>query len=229
MIVELEGTLRDVSEDRIRVATGAMTYELFVPACDHDWWLRQLNEQVTAHTFQYFEAQGQGNVMLPRLIAFRSPQDRTFFEVFTTVKGIGNRKALRAMAIRPSAIASAIDCRDNKTLVSLPEIGKRSAETIIAELNGKVARFLIDPVDTTASGRKGRGGPGSTSESHDDASHDAPAVVTRHAAARDAVAALVSLGEPVHLAQQWIDRVLQDDPDVDDTGTIIQAAFHFKG
>jgi Holliday junction DNA helicase RuvA len=99
---------------------------------------------VTFVTFHYLEGQGQGAWFVPRLIGFLSPREREFFEVFTTVKGIGNRKALRAMAVEPAAIASAIARKDPAALSKLPEIGKRLAETIIAELSGKVEAFLSD-------------------------------------------------------------------------------------
>ena len=38
--------------------------------------------------------------------------------------------------------AAAIENKDAKFLVALPEIGKRTAETIIVELSGKVDRFV---------------------------------------------------------------------------------------
>jgi Holliday junction DNA helicase RuvA len=75
-------------------------------------------------------------------VGFAARQDRAFFELFTTVKGIGNRKALKAFAVEPAAIARAIQARDVKALTQLPEVGKRLAETIVAELHGKVEAFL---------------------------------------------------------------------------------------
>jgi Holliday junction DNA helicase RuvA len=97
---------------------------------------------VTLVTLQYLESEGQGASYLPRLIGFPTDQDRRFFGVFTTVKGIGNRKALRAMAVEPAAIARAVASKDAKELQKLPEIGKRLAETMIAELHGKVDGYL---------------------------------------------------------------------------------------
>jgi Holliday junction DNA helicase RuvA len=62
-------------------------------------------------------------------------------QVNTSV-GPHNRKALRALAIDPAAVARAIVGKDASALQQLPEIGKRLAETIIAELSGKVESYL---------------------------------------------------------------------------------------
>jgi Holliday junction DNA helicase RuvA len=102
----------------------------------------KIGQTVTLVTLQYLESEGQGASYLPRLIGFPTDQDRRFFGVFTTVKGIGNRKALRAMAVEPAAIARAVASKDAKELQKLPEIGKRLAETMIAELHGKVDGYL---------------------------------------------------------------------------------------
>ncbi len=71
------------------------------------------------------------------------------------MKGIGNRKALRAMSVEPARIAAAIQARDIRALTQLPEIGKRLAETVVAELSGKVAAFLtpaeVKSLDAAAS------------------------------------------------------------------------------
>ncbi|MCH8509896.1 MAG: hypothetical protein LAT64_14165 [Phycisphaerales bacterium] len=75
------------------------------------------------------------------MVAFATPDEREFFDLFTSVKGLGTRRALRALAKEPSHIAAAIVAKDAKALQQLPEIGKRLAETVIAELSGKVDRF----------------------------------------------------------------------------------------
>lgn len=104
----------------------------------------RVGQRVTLVTIEYLEGQGQGTSFIPRLIGFESAADRDFFELFTTVKGIGNRRALRAMAKPPGVIARAVAERDAKSLTQLPEIGKRLAETVIAELHGKVDGYLSE-------------------------------------------------------------------------------------
>lgn len=159
MIGRLTGTLESLDELTALVSPGGgVAYEVSVPAFLVERLEHTRGREVTFVTFHYLEGQGQGAWFVPRLIGFLSPREREFFEVFTTVKGIGNRKALRAMAVEPAAIASAIARKDPAALSKLPEIGKRLAETIIAELSGKVEAFLSDaPVaqlETKSSGLK---------------------------------------------------------------------------
>src|SRR5712671_6350629 len=92
----------------------------------------------------YLEGQGQGTSFVPRVLGFATPREREFFELFTTVKGLGNKRALRALAREPVEIAGAIAEKNTRALQELPEIGKRLAETVIAELTGKVEKFVVD-------------------------------------------------------------------------------------
>jgi len=71
------------------------------------------------------------------------PSDREFFRLFTTVPGIGVRKALRCLTIAVRDIARAIENKDSAVLTRLPGIGPRMAQKIIAELSGKAARFAL--------------------------------------------------------------------------------------
>jgi Holliday junction DNA helicase RuvA len=81
--------------------------------------------------------------LTPRLIGFLRPEDKRFFELFITVKGIGPKRALRAMVEPMGQIAAAIESKNTRFLVGLPEIGKRTAEQIVAELAGKVTEFAV--------------------------------------------------------------------------------------
>src|SRR5690349_11262482 len=142
MISRLEGTLLALENGRALLGAGHITYELMIPGADQQRLNTQLNQTVCFHTLYYFENQNQGAAYVPRLIGFNCPEDRAFFELFTTVKGIGNRKALRSLQLPFGTIASAIAEKDVDLLKSLPEIGKRTAETIIVELSGKVDQYI---------------------------------------------------------------------------------------
>ena len=94
MISRIEGTLVDVSDGvaEVRVSAG-LIYQVLVPSCDAGALLMMTGREVAFHTLHYFESQGQGSHFVPRLIGFSSRQQRAFFELLTTVKGIGNRTA----------------------------------------------------------------------------------------------------------------------------------------
>lgn len=144
MITRLTGTLEQIQDGAADVALPAqgLAYQVLVPAFLAPRLMLRLGQTVTLHTLQFLDSPNQGATLLPRLVGFSTPLERQFFELFTTVKGIGNRKALRALAVEPGEIARAIQGRDARALTELPEIGKRLADTIVAELHGKVERFL---------------------------------------------------------------------------------------
>lgn len=155
MISRIEGILEDLVEGVAEVRVDdAVVYEVLVPACDAGDLLAMQGKRVRLYTLHYLESQGQGSHFVPRLIGFNSPGQRAFFELLTTVKGIGNRKALRAMQVPHARMAEAIASGDAKFLATLPEIGKRTAESTIVELKGKLDQFVRNPA-LVGAGRKG--------------------------------------------------------------------------
>ncbi len=199
MIGRIEGVLESVSGGvaAVSMPQAGMTLEVMVPAYTSARLGGSLGNEVTFHTLFYFESQGQGTNMWPRLAGFLSVEDRAFFELFTTCKGIGNRKALRAMSLPANQIAAAIADRDTALLQSLPEIGKRTAETIVASLRGKVDQFVT--AESTAAGSKAAAAEGE------------PAAGGSGAMSREVLGILINLGENRVQASAWIDQVLTDD------------------
>ena len=188
MIARIAGKLEELREGSAYVsAGGGITYEVLVPACDVERLARRVGQEVVLHTIHYLEGDPSHGAQTPRLVGFLNEMDRKFFRLFTTVKGIGNRKALRAMARPPAEMAAAIAGKDAHFLVALPEIGKRTAEQIIAELSGKVDEFA-------ASG------------------FTAPAAELPQAAT-EALSVLVQLGERRADAAALIERVLAVAPE----------------
>ncbi len=224
MITQLEGKLVAAQTGSIAVNLQGFTYELLTPVADEIHWRDHVNQTVRLFVFHYLEAQGQGNVFLPRLIGFTNVADREFFQLFTKVKGIGYRKALRIMVMPAVAIAEAIAGRDVALLKTLPEIGKRTAETIIAELHEKMDPFLAKLEVAREFGGGGTSGRGSKSAEN----IEGKTAASRHSRARDALTVLVQLGENRVNATQWIDRVLADDEEVQTVEEIVNAAFRYR-
>jgi Holliday junction DNA helicase RuvA len=179
-------------------APGLAGFDVWLEVMTPQYVARRLatsiGQPVTFWTMAYLEGQNQGSSFIPRLIGFSTAREREFFELFTTVKGIGNRRALRALAEDPGAIAGAVMRGDAKALTQLPEVGKRLAETIIAELKGKVDAFADLEVEIKGTGRRAGGGVTPTS--------------TRSTAEEDAVAALMNLGQKRDEAERNIAKVV---------------------
>lgn len=191
MIHSISGRVVEARSQSVIVNPGgvaaAVELEVMVPAYWAETASASRGKAVRLYTKLHLESQNQGAAFSPRLLGFPTIEDRAFFDLFTSVKGVGLRKALKAMAIEPGAIIAAIAAKDAKALQQLPEIGKRMAETIIAELHGKLGAFtasasgFIEPVAAQES-------VGPTAE---------------------AVSALVSLGQTRAEAEQAVARAVR--------------------
>jgi Holliday junction DNA helicase RuvA len=214
MIARITGILEQIDENGALIAlpgaqdgTG-IAHEILVPAYLGARLERQLGQLVTLHTIEHLEPQAQGASFVPRIIGFASAQERRFFALFTTVKGVGMRRALRALVMTPGEVAQAIAERDPKALVELPEIGKRLAETMIAELHGKVDAYLpaaASPSDARASSQIEPGRMASEP-------------------ARRAIAALIRLGEHEREAQALVRRALEAEPSIASADELVAMA-----
>lgn len=203
MIGRIQGQL-DAIEGATAMVTlgqpeqGSLTYEVMLPAYIALRLQTEIGQRISLLTFHFVESIGQGTTLIPRLAGFLTPQDRDFFELFTTCKGVGNKRALRAMTMEPQQIAQAIADRDVATLQTLPEIGKRMAETVVATLHGKVDAFITP--QGSAVGKTGKSAKGQS----------AAAPATAGSIARQALEVLVQLGEQRNTASQWIDQIMRD-------------------
>jgi holliday junction DNA helicase RuvA len=208
MISALTGELRDVGEDRVRLQVGALLFELLVPAADTHLLQAGVGSEMTFHTLFYLQGEASGGYIEPRLIGFLRPDDREFFELFITVKNIGPRKALRAFAVPTGEIAHAIEMKDTRFLIGLPEIGKRTAEQIVAELSGKCGRFVSVAAGTRSS--------------------PAPAASKRSADEEDAILTLIALGERRVDAEQLLDRAKLANPKLVTAETLVREMLRLR-
>jgi Holliday junction resolvasome RuvABC DNA-binding subunit len=107
------------------------------------------------------------------------------------------------MSVPSSQIAQAIAQGDERFLAGLPEVGKRTAGQIVAQLGGKVERFL------------------------------APSAAPLPAAAlsgaeRLALDILVRWGDRRADAQRWIALALEAEPGLREPDEIVRAAYRAK-
>jgi Holliday junction DNA helicase RuvA len=148
MISRITGTIIHLREDRVTVEHDGIAYDILIPGGIVHRLRQMRGKQVTLYTFHYLEGGMGGSNAIPRLAGFMNDIDREFFEKLITVPGMGIRVALKALSAPVQSIARAIESKDVAALVSLPGVGKRTAEKIIAELNGKLAKFALIRDDT---------------------------------------------------------------------------------
>lgn len=191
MIVRISGTLTDVHEDAVVVERDGLAYEVLVCGYAVGELAACRGQAVTLHTLEYFEGSSAGGNLIPRLVGFLHAEDRAFFGRFITVKGMGVRKAIKALAQSTATVAGAIESGDTAALTRLPGIGKRAADQIVAELKGKLGAFVFAESGET---------------------EPAPAQ-SLNDAQRDALEVMVALGERRPDAQRWLERAIQLHPD----------------
>jgi len=142
MISHLRGVLARKNElaSSVEVDVGGVWYEVDLPA--FVW--RAMEEAVPGDPVEleifYFLT---ANAPIPRLIGFQREVEREFFKKLIGVPNVGATTATRALAYSVSTMARWIETGDVAQLTKLPGIGKRSAETIVAQLRGKVTEEAL--------------------------------------------------------------------------------------
>ena len=143
MIARIEGKLVKLNSDSALVQVGEVGYEVMLPGYCVNALSDKIGTDIALCTMEYYEGTPAGGNLIPRMVGFLSEGEQDFFTKFISVKGIGIKKGLRSLSMPIATIAAAIEDGDDKALIALPEIGKRTAQQIIAELRGKMETFAI--------------------------------------------------------------------------------------
>ena len=205
MIVRLTGTLIEVNAESIVVDRDGVAREVLVPHFAISELAAYRGQLVTLHTIQFYEGNHSSGHLVPRILGFLHPEDREFFTRFVSVKGIGPRKAMKALAEPVRRIASWIETGDAKALARLPGIGNRAAELVIATLKGKMGDLVL-------------AGAGA-----------APSKAAQLSSAqRDALEVLVAWGDPRGDAERWLERAGQLHPDLKSPDEWVRMAYRVK-
>jgi holliday junction DNA helicase RuvA len=140
MIAYLEGRLLKKDDDRILLLVSQVGYEIMLPAFVRETLQsKQTGDEVALYIY-YHQSERQPK---PILIGFNLEAEKEFFQHFISVDAIGPIKAAKAMSISVRDIADAIESNDLDRLKRLKGIGLRSAQKIIATLQGKVGKFAL--------------------------------------------------------------------------------------
>ncbi|MGD9022550.1 MAG: OB-fold domain-containing protein [Deltaproteobacteria bacterium] len=140
MIGYLEGKLLKKDEDRILLLNNQIGYEILLPASVRKTFhAKKVGDDVALYIY-YHQTERQPK---PTLIGFNLEVEREFFRHFISVEDIGPMKAVQALAVPVRDIARAIESRDAAFLKRLKGIGNRTAQKILATLEGKVAKFAL--------------------------------------------------------------------------------------
>ena len=147
MIASLRGRLRRRLEDRVVVESAGVGYEVVLPPVVRqglaDLAAGDGDEGAELSLVIYYHA--TRDQPRPILIGFARDLEREFFERLITVKDVGPLVAARALVAPIAEIADAIARKDERVLRRLPGIGPQKCRNIIAQLEGKVAKYALMP------------------------------------------------------------------------------------
>lgn len=160
MIGRLKGLLDEKSPGEVLVDVGGVGYQAAIPLTTF-YRLPEAGQAVDL----FVSTNLRENAL--ELFAFSDRKDRDLFNLLRSVSGIGPRLALTVLSgVEAPELFEIMNTEDHARLVSIPGIGRKTAERMIVELKDKMGK-----VDAAASAGADGAGP-----------------------ERDAVLALVSLG-----------------------------------
>lgn len=140
MIGYIEGRLLKMEQERLLLLANQVGYEVLVPAFVRQTLnAKEIGDELALYIY-YHQTERQPK---PVLIGFNLEAEKEFFQSFISVEAIGPLKAVKALNVSVRDIANAIEAGDLGRLKQLKGIGARTAQKIIATLQGKVSKFAM--------------------------------------------------------------------------------------
>jgi Holliday junction DNA helicase RuvA len=188
MIGKLKGLVDSFGDDHVLIDCGGVCYEAFC----------------SGRTLQALPRVGEATVIfietivredLIRLYGFATETEKAWFNLLSTVQGVGARVALSILSVlSPSELSSAIALQDKAMIGRANGVGPKLALRLVTELKGKVPTGV--GIDAGTLGLQAALGEGI-----------APTAVT------DAVSALTNLGYSSAQASAALARIVARDGD----------------
>jgi len=142
VIAFLRGPIVRRTDEFLVIECGGVGYEVHLPGFLRDLLRsdpQHIGETAELHVSYHVSA----NQPRPLLVGFLREIEQEFFERFITVDGLGPTKAMKAIVHPVEQVADAIERKDVAFLRRLPGIGGRTAEKIVASLNGKMGKYAL--------------------------------------------------------------------------------------
>jgi Holliday junction DNA helicase RuvA len=146
MIAQLRGTLVDKGIDSVVLDVGGVGFRVSV----------SLNTLATlptvgntAHLYTHLAVRINAEDVLLH-VGFATVEERTAFDLCTSVQGIGPKLALSILStLEPHQLAAAVRAGDHARLTRIPGIGKKTAERLVLELRDKFGEATTGATATT--------------------------------------------------------------------------------
>lgn len=133
MIGRLTGILLEKNPPQIMLDVQGVGYEIDVPMSTF-YNLPALHEKVALHTQLIVREDAH------LLYGFLSNEERIAFRVLLKISGVGPKLALSVLSgLSLTDLADAVASKEVGRLVKIPGVGKKTAERLLLELEGKFA------------------------------------------------------------------------------------------
>jgi Holliday junction DNA helicase RuvA len=180
MIAHIQGFLHFKSPEYLVIDVDGIGYQVHVPLSTF-YDLPQVGSTVSLHIHTHVREDAL------QLYGFRSPEEKVIFVRLISISGIGPRLAVNILSgISPAELVESLSQNNLARLISIPGVGRKTAERIMVELRDKVSSLV----------------PG----------HDVTVPVKTaadEAVIEDALSALLNLGYKKGVAQRAIENARQ--------------------
>jgi len=180
------------------VDVQGVCYEVHVPMSTL-FQLPELGKNVLLHTHFVVREDAQ------QLFGFINTKDKSMFRALIKVNGVGPKMALTILSgMETDDFVRTVRNNDVNAMVSMPGIGKKTAERLIIEMRDRLDEWSSASADVAVAAGDGK-----------------PNVNTF---SRDAETALIGLGYKPQQAARAIAGVLKDNEDIADSEVLIRLA-----
>ncbi|MBI5497782.1 MAG: Holliday junction branch migration protein RuvA [Deltaproteobacteria bacterium] len=139
MIGRLVGTLVEKDLRTILLDVGGVGYEVAMPLMDLGR-VGAVGEKVTLRIHTHVREDAL------QLFGFLADEGRAAFQTLMSVNGVGPKLALAILSgIEPDELARAVESKDLARLTAIPGVGRKTAERLCVELQGKLMRPGMAP------------------------------------------------------------------------------------
>lgn len=136
MIYWIDGSLEEINETDIIIQTKGIGYQVYFPTRYHQQ-LPSLKSQLKVYIYHHIRED------IEQLYGFLTTSDKTIFCQLISISGIGPKLALKILSsIQTIQLIQTIENKDAVSLTRIPGVGKKMAERMIIELNGKLPNTI---------------------------------------------------------------------------------------
>ena len=138
MIAHIQGLLYSKSPEFLVIDVEGIGYQVQVPLSTF-YDLPDVGKSVALHIHTHVREDAL------QLYGFQSPEEKALFVRLMSIAGIGPRLAVNILSgITPAELAESLSQGNLARLISIPGVGRKTAERIMVEMRDKLPTLAVD-------------------------------------------------------------------------------------